>query len=174
MLREFSAGGLVLRRARNAWWLAVVELPEKPPEQPAGTARRTVRRPKVVRTLPKGLIDPGEKPPETALREVREETGVTADLLFKLGDVKYVYVRSWSDHEQVFKVVSFYLMRYRSGRIDDIDPEMRIEVARAKWIRLEDAPNLLAYKGEKDMARLALQYVLEHIKKNPNALSQDE
>lgn len=162
MLREFSAGGIVLRRRKEAWWLAAVELPEKPSEEAAaksGSAKKT----KVVLTLPKGLIDSGEKPAETALREVREETGVTADLLFKLGDVKYIYVRSWSDQERVFKIVSFYLMRYRSGRIDDINPEMRIEVAQAKWIPLEDAPKLLAYQGEKQMARLAL----EHVAKNP-------
>lgn len=112
--------------------------------------------------MPKGLVDPGEKPLETALREVREETGVTADLVTKLGDVKYVYVRSWGDGERVFKIVSFYLMRYRSGRIDQIVPEMRIEVALAKWIRLEDAPQLLAYKGEKEMAGRALEYVAAH------------
>jgi len=62
----------------------------------------------------------------------------------------------------VFKIVSFYLMRYRSGRIDQITPEMRIEVARARWVRLEDAPKLLAYKGEKQMAQRALEYVLAH------------
>jgi hypothetical protein len=59
----------------------------------------------------------------------------------------------------VFKIVSFYLMRYRSGRINDIAPEMRVEVARARWIRLEEAPKLLAYKGEKQIARRALEYV---------------
>jgi 8-oxo-dGTP pyrophosphatase MutT (NUDIX family) len=163
MLREFSAGGIVVRKLKDAWWLAAVELPEKP-DQEATNARRKGKPPKPVLTLPKGLIDPGEKAPETALREVHEETGITADLLFKLADVKYVYVRSWSDNERVFKIVSFYLMRYRSGRIDEIDPAMRIEVAQAKWIRLEEAPKLLAYKGEKQMARLALQYVLEHVK----------
>ena len=109
--------------------------------------------------LPKGLVDAGEKPLETALREVYEETGVTADLVTKLGDSKYVYTRTWGDGRRVFKIVSFYLMRYRSGRINAIAPEMRIEVARARWVRLEDAPRLLAYSGEKQMARRALQYV---------------
>jgi hypothetical protein len=80
----------------------------------------------------------------------------------KLGDIKYVYSRSWGDGQRVFKIVSFYLMRYRSGRIDQITPEMRIEVARASWVRLDEAPKLLAYKGEKQMARRALQYVLAH------------
>jgi 8-oxo-dGTP pyrophosphatase MutT (NUDIX family) len=115
-----------------------------------------------VLALPKGLVDPDEKPLETALREVHEETGVTAELVAKLGDIKYVYTRAWGDGERVFKIVSFYLMRYRSGRIDQIAPEMRVEVARAHWVRLADAPVRLAYKGEKQMAQRALEYLERH------------
>ncbi|MGA8866702.1 MAG: NUDIX domain-containing protein [Candidatus Sulfotelmatobacter sp.] len=162
MVREFSAGGVVLRRARNAWWVAAIEPPQDPADDAADPSRRANKRRKAALTLPKGLIDPGEKPPETALREVREETGVTADLITKLGDVKYVYMRAWADGARVFKIVSFYLMRYRSGRIDDIDAAMRIEVARARWISLEDAPRLLAYKGEKEMAGRARDYLAAH------------
>jgi 8-oxo-dGTP pyrophosphatase MutT (NUDIX family) len=109
--------------------------------------------------LPKGLIDPGEKALDAALREVREETGITALPITKLGDIKYVYVRSWGDGERVFKIVSFYLLRYESGQIDNITQEMRIEVGRAKWVPLTDAAQLLAYSGEKQMARQALEYV---------------
>ena len=112
--------------------------------------------------MPKGLLDPGEKPLAAALREVREETGITAVPVTKLGDSKYAYVRSWGDGERVFKIVSFYLLRYESGRIDNLTDNMRIEVARAQWIRLEDAPKLLAYGGEKQMARKALEYVQAH------------
>jgi len=112
--------------------------------------------------LPKGLVDAGEKPPETAQREVYEETGVAADVVAKLGDSKYVYTRAWGDGARVFKIVSFYLMRYRSGRINDIEPAMRIEVARARWVRLKEAPKLLAYTGEKQMAQRALEYVNAH------------
>jgi 8-oxo-dGTP pyrophosphatase MutT (NUDIX family) len=131
--------------------------------EPAATATGGSKKAGIVFALPKGLIDPGEKPLETALREVFEETGVTADLVTKLGDIKYVYTRSWAGGERVFKIVSFYLMRYRSGRIDDIALEMRIEVARALWMRLEEAPKLLAYKGEQQMARRALEYVEAHL-----------
>lgn len=161
MVREISAGGVVIRNREGDWWLAAIELPvaqvakeEEPPE------RALKAKSKPVLCLPKGLVDPGEKPIDAAVREVREETGLTAVPITKLADSKYVYVRSWGDGERFFKIVSFYLLRYVSGRIDDIAPEMRIEVARARWVRLEDAPALLAYKGEKEMARKALEYVI--------------
>jgi 8-oxo-dGTP pyrophosphatase MutT (NUDIX family) len=128
---------------------------------PATDASRTAKR-KTVLALPKGLVDPGEKAAETALREVYEETGITADLVTKLADIKYIYTRAWGDRQRVFKIVSFYLMKYRSGRINEIAPEMRIEVARARWVLLEDAPTLLAYKGEKQMVQRALEYVQAH------------
>jgi 8-oxo-dGTP pyrophosphatase MutT (NUDIX family) len=112
--------------------------------------------------LPKGLVDPGEKPDQTAVREVLEETGVTAVAVTKLGDTKYAYVRTWGGKERVFKIVSFYLFRYESGEIDEIAPEMRIEVKRASWIPLEDAAKRLAYRGEKDMVRRAQVYLATH------------
>ena len=175
MPREISAGGVVLRKRGEVWWMAAIEPPTegtvsarllsdriRPGRPKADRPRHSGARRKHVLALPKGLVDAGEKPLETALREVFEETGVTADPVTKLGDSKYVYTRAWSDGARIFKIVSFYLMRYRSGRINDIAEEMRIEVARARWIRLEDATTLLAYKGEKQMARRALEYVKAH------------
>ncbi len=163
MVREISAGGVVVRRKDDAWWVAVIELPVAlaDPSSPAKT------KAKPVICLPKGLVDPGEKALEAALREVREETGVRAIAIKKLADIKYVYTRSWRDGEKVFKIVSFYLLNYESGRIDDISEAMRIEVAKAKWIRLEDAPTLLAYRGEKQMAKQALEYVTSHAELQP-------
>ena len=108
--------------------------------------------------LPKGLIDRGERADATALREVREETGVDAELVSKLGDIRYVY--TWAG-ERVFKVVSFYLLRYRRGRLGEIAPAMQREVADARWLPLEDAGSLLAYKGEREMAEKALSAVRE-------------
>jgi 8-oxo-dGTP pyrophosphatase MutT (NUDIX family) len=162
MVREISAGGVVVRYKDGAWWMAAIELPGEPPVVPEPGKQGVRTKAKPVLCLPKGLVDTGEKPLDAALREVREETGITAVPIAKLADVKYVYVRSWGDGERVFKIVSFYLLRYESGRIDDISAEMRIEVARAKWLRLGDAPKLLAYRGEKQMARKALEYVEAH------------
>lgn len=154
MEREFSAGGVVVRYADERWWIAVIE------PQRSNDEKKTSR--KRVLALPKGLIDPGEKPADTALREVREETGIDAALIDKLLDIKYVYVRSWGDKQRVFKVVSFYLLRYRSGTIGDITPEMQIEVKAAEWVPLEDADKKLSYPGEKQVARLAREYLAAH------------
>jgi 8-oxo-dGTP pyrophosphatase MutT (NUDIX family) len=110
-------------------------------------------KPEGVWALPKGLIGPGENPEETAVREVFEETGCEGVSLGKLGDVRYVY--TW-DGERIFKVVSFYALRYRRGRLGDIPPAFRHEVAEARWLPLEEAPRLLAYKGERELAEKAL------------------
>ena len=102
--------------------------------------------------LPKGKIDDGESPAETAVREVREETGVEGRLVEKLGDIRYVY--TW-DGERIFKVVSFFLLRAGRGRIGEIDDAMRVEVDEARWLPLEEAPGLLSYGGEREMAAKA-------------------
>jgi 8-oxo-dGTP pyrophosphatase MutT (NUDIX family) len=162
MVREISAGGVVVRQKDGVWWMAAIELPVGPATRPAPNKRAVRAKTKAVLCLPKGLVDPGEKALEAALREVREETGITASLIAKLADIKYVYVRSWGDGEKVFKIVTFYLLRYQSGRIDDISDEMRIEVGRAQWVKLAEAPQLLAYRGEKQMAQQAGEYLQAH------------
>ena len=159
MLREISAGGVVVRRSGDAWEIAVIE-PQKEPSGPKTSAKKSS---KIVVALPKGLVDQGEKAEQTAIREVREETGITAVIISKLADIKYVYVRSWGDQQKVFKIVSFYLLRYQSGEIDDIDSEMRIEVKRALWVPLEEAVSKLAYSGERDIIRRAQEYVKSHL-----------
>lgn len=162
MVREISAGGVVIQKNDDEWWMAAIELPVESGAETDSTRRRTRPEAKPVLCLPKGLVDPGEKPLNAALREVREETGITAALVTKLADVKYVYVRTWGDRERVFKIVTFYLLRYESGKIDDISEEMRVEVGRARWVRLNDAPKLLAYRGEKQMARKAIEFLQSH------------
>jgi 8-oxo-dGTP pyrophosphatase MutT (NUDIX family) len=159
MEREISAGGVVVRGGAEGWTMAVIE----PQKEPSSSAPKKKASQKVVLALPKGLVDPGEKPEQTAIREVLEETGLVAAPVAKLGDSKYVYVRSWGDKQKVFKIVSFYLLRYKSGAIDEIDPAMRVEVKRAIWIPLEGATRKLAYQGEREIVRRAQQY----LKSNP-------
>jgi 8-oxo-dGTP pyrophosphatase MutT (NUDIX family) len=144
MRREFSAGGVAIRRLRGEWVFAAIRPGGKQPG---------------VWALPKGLIGEGEKPDATAVRETEEETGIQARLVTKLGDIRYVY--TW-EGERVFKVVSFYLLRYSRGRLGDIEPEMRIEVDEARWLPLEEAPKLLAYGGERQMAKKALAFVRDN------------
>jgi 8-oxo-dGTP pyrophosphatase MutT (NUDIX family) len=131
MIREFSAGGLVVRNLRGRPHVAVVRVRDQ------------------ILALPKGHPEEGESAQDAALREVREETGLEATPVEKLGDIRYRYVR---DGDRVLKIVSFFLLRYRSGRLEDHDHE----VEEALWIPLEEAPARLAYRGEKEMAETAL------------------
>jgi 8-oxo-dGTP pyrophosphatase MutT (NUDIX family) len=144
MRREFSAGGVLVRRLNGRWMVAAI--------RPAGKRAG-------LWALPKGRIDEGETGEATALREVAEETGAHGRSLGKLGDVKYTF--TWPPKpavgERIFKVVSFFLVRYEGGRLGDVPEEFRHEVAEVKWLPLEDAPRLLAYGGEKEMARKAFE-----------------
>jgi 8-oxo-dGTP pyrophosphatase MutT (NUDIX family) len=132
VIREFSAGGVCVRRMRGRDYVAAVRVK-------GGT----------VLALPKGHIDQGETSADAAAREVREEAGVSGELVEKLGDVRYWYHR---DGQRVMKNVAFFLFRYRSGRVEDHDHE----VDSAEWVPLDEAPRLLAYRGERDMAAAAL------------------
>ncbi|MGA9529099.1 MAG: NUDIX domain-containing protein [Terriglobales bacterium] len=156
MTREISAGGVVLHRISEVWHVALIE----PQRENSAKAGRKLSR--AVLSLPKGLVDAGEKPEATAIREVREETGVTAEVVSKLADIKYVYVRTWQDGERVFKIVSFYLMRYLSGEIDGLAAEMRIEVKRALWVPLEEAQKQMAHSSERKVVRQAQEYLESH------------
>jgi len=162
MVREFSAGGVVLRKMRGRWFLAVIEPHMERPKKPTARKVAAGKPPASIVALPKGTIDKGERPEQTALREVSEETGVQAELIRKLADIKYFYVRSWGDHARVFKIVSFYLFLYRSGRMGNISPEMRIEVHKAYWLALDDALKTLSYQGEREVVQKARQYVKAH------------
>ena len=133
---EFSAGGVVVRGVDT---IVIV------PTRRAANGR-------AVLALPKGHVDPGETPPQAATREVREEAGVEAELVEKLGDVRYWYQRSGM---RIAKVVSFYLFDYRAG--DPADHDAEVEVAR--WVPLEQAARELSYRGEREMVRRALQRV---------------
>jgi 8-oxo-dGTP pyrophosphatase MutT (NUDIX family) len=139
--REFSAGGVLVHRVEGRPVLAAI----RPEGKPEG-----------LWALPKGRIGKGERPEETAVREVEEETGTRGSLVRKLGDVRYVY--SWKG-ERIFKVVSFFLLRYETGKLGAIAKEYAHEVADVRWLPLDEAPTLLAYAGERDMARKALDHL---------------
>lgn len=130
---EFSAGGVVVRDGE-----VVVIVPVK-------------RGPNGVRVLglPKGHPDGDETPEQAATREVREETGLSAELLGKLGDVRYVYERRG---KPVPKRVTFFLFEYRSGDVADHDDE----IEQAYWISLERAAGELTYAGEREMVMRAM------------------
>ena len=130
---EFSAGGVVVRGED-----CIVIVP----------TRRAADGSKVL-ALPKGHPDGAESAADAALREVREETGVDATLVEKLGDIRYWYMRGG---RRIAKVVSFFLLDYVSGELEDHDQE----VEHAEWMSLDEAARRLTYKGERDMAVAAL------------------
>jgi 8-oxo-dGTP pyrophosphatase MutT (NUDIX family) len=131
--RERSAGGVVVRGGE-----VVVIVP----------TRRASDGSKVL-ALPKGHIDPGETVVQAATREVREETGIEAELVDDLGEISYRYVRS---RGPVDKVVHFYLFRYRSGDVADHDHE----IEQARWMPMAEAVHALSYEGERQMVARAL------------------
>ena len=137
MRREFSAGGVLVRRQDEEWVIAAI--------RPAG-------KPDGIWALPKGGIGPGESAEASALREITEETGASGRPLARLGDTSYWF--NWNG-ERVFKVVTFFLVLYESGTLGDIAEAFRHEVADVRWLPLADAPQLLAYPGEREMAKLA-------------------
>ena len=133
MTEEFSAGGVVVRGGD----VAVIV-----PVKRAADGRRVLG-------LPKGHPDGDETPEQAATREVREETGVDAELLEPLGEVSYRYERS---HRTVPKRVRFFLFRYVSGSLDDHDHE----IEEARWMPLDQAARELTYIGEREMVERAL------------------
>jgi 8-oxo-dGTP pyrophosphatase MutT (NUDIX family) len=165
MAREISAGGVVLRQISGVWHVALIE-PQKnepqksePPKERSKPAKTPRKRSRALLALPKGLVDEGEKPQAAAVREVKEETGIVAEPVTKLCDNKYVYVRTWGDGKRVFKIVSFYLMRYLSGEIDSLTSDMRIEVKQSLWVPLADAARQLAHSNERKVLRQAQEYL---------------
>jgi 8-oxo-dGTP pyrophosphatase MutT (NUDIX family) len=137
MPSEFSAGGVVMN---DACEVAVIV-----PMRRAADGSRVL-------ALPKGHPDGEESPLQAALREVREEAGVEAEVVESLGEVRYWYQRSG---RRISKVVEFFLLRYVSGDLGDHDHE----VEQARWMPAEDAVKALTYAGERDMVRRALSHL---------------
>jgi 8-oxo-dGTP pyrophosphatase MutT (NUDIX family) len=134
MASEFSAGGVVFNAAGDV----IVIVP----------TRRAADGSRVL-ALPKGHPDGTESPAQAALREVREEAGVEAEVVESLGEVRYWYQRGG---RRIAKAVEFFLLRYVSGDVADHDHE----VEHARWMRAEEAADTLTYDGEREMVRRAL------------------
>jgi 8-oxo-dGTP pyrophosphatase MutT (NUDIX family) len=126
---QVSAGGVVYRRRGGETEVALISV---------GEAARW--------QLPKGLVGRGESPLEAALREVEEETGLACEVVAELEKVEYWYFSKGGGRRVRFhKFVHFYLMRYVSGDVSGHDDE----VNEARWVGIEDAEGMLAFKGER-------------------------
>ena len=131
---ERSAGGVVYRRSAGAVEIVLA-------------ARRT-RRGELAWGLAKGQIEPEEDPAETAVREVREETGLDAEIEEDLGEISYFYV--W-EGARIRKSVRFFLMRCTGGDVSRHDHEME----EVKWFPLEEALPSASYRSERDVLQKA-------------------
>jgi len=136
VVRQVSAGGVVYRGAAGSIEVALVRVGPKKRWQ-----------------LPKGLVDAGEKPESTAVREVREEGGVEARIVSPLDVIEYWYVGDDADHRRVrfHKFVHLFLLAYVSGDVADHD----YEVDEARWVPLAEAEEMLAFESERKAMRHA-------------------
>jgi len=136
--REFSAGGVIVRDSEDGPQCVVIV-----PSRPAASGAKVL-------ALPKGHPDGDESAAEAALREVREETGVQAHVVERLGEVRYWYQR---EGRRIVKVVTFFLLEHEAG-----DPERHVdhEIDEARWMPLEQAARELTHAGEREIATRAL------------------
>ena len=134
-LDQISAGGVAFRWGNSEPEIAIVSV-----------------KPKLRWQLPKGIVDPGESPEVTALREVREEAGIETERLALIETIEYWY-RSLRNGEPVryHKFVHFYLLKYRSGNVSDYDHE----VEEARWVSFDEALEMLEFKSEREVVEKA-------------------
>ncbi len=140
-MHETSAGGLVIDG---------IDRPRD--EQLAALIGRMDRRGRMLWSLPKGHIEQGETPEQTAAREVAEETGIQGDVLAALGSIDYWFV---TDGRRVHKTVHHYLMRFSGGELCDED----IEVTEVAWVPVDELPRRLAYADERRLAKVAHELI---------------
>ncbi len=140
-LEQVSAGGAAFRRNGGAFEIAIISV------NPSGRWQ-----------LPKGLIDAGESPETTALREVREEAGIETKILAPIETIEYWYFGLQSGESVRFhKSVHFFLLAYLSGAVENHDAE----VLEARWVDVVEALEMLAFKSEKVIVEKASKMISE-------------
>lgn len=140
---QVSAGGVIFRRRGGRIEVALISVGEKSRWQ-----------------LPKGLVGRDEPPEQAALREVREETGLSGDLIAPVETVEYWYVGTAArtgGRVRFHKFVHFYLLRYTSGDVSAHDHE----VNEARWVEIDEAARLLAFKTERTVLARAREMLEE-------------
>jgi 8-oxo-dGTP pyrophosphatase MutT (NUDIX family) len=143
---QVSAGGVAFRRVKSTLEMAIVSV-----------------KPSLRWQLPKGIVDPGETPEVTAVREVREEAGVDTELVQLIETVEYWYQRiQYGKRVRYHKFVHFYLLQYLSGDVADHDHE----IAESRWVSFEEAIEMLAFKSERGVVEKAREMVWSKRKKD--------
>ena len=138
---QISAGGVVFHQADADPEIAIVHMV-----------------PEMRWQLPKGIVDEGETFETAALREVREEAGVDAELIAPIETIEYWFTATWDgERRRYHKFVHFYLMRYVSGETTDHDHE----VDEARWVTVKDALAILEFKSERDVVAKAARMISE-------------
>ena len=135
--KQTSSGGVIFRNSRKGIEVALIAVKNK-----------------TVWCLPKGAIDKNEDFQTAAVREVREETGLSGEVIDEIGKISYLYF-SKDENVKFNKTVYFYLMEYKSGNTDEHDRE----VDESRWFLIDEAINKLTYKGEKEILQKARQMI---------------
>lgn len=139
-LDQISAGGVAFRWQDSDLEIAIVSV-----------------KPKFRWQLPKGIVDPGESPPVTAVREVKEEAGIETDLIKLIETIEYWYRSEQNGRPVRFhKFVHFYLLEYRSGDVSNHDHE----VEESRWVSFEEAIETLAFKSEREVVEKAREMIV--------------
>ncbi len=140
--REISAGGIVYKKQDGQVFILMIN-----------PKSRDFGPPEDYWTFPKGKQDKeGEDLKQVAVREVREEGGVNAQIEEELGYVKYF--RNW-EGDKAIKFVTFFLMKYLDGDPADHDEE----VAEAGWFELSEAEGKLKFNTDKEVFEKAKKFL---------------
>lgn len=140
-----SSGGVVYRKIRKSFEIAIIAW-----KKSEGDKER------LIWALPKGIVEENESLKEAALREVNEETGITAEIVEKLGSIDYWFY-SREDNLRYHKFVHFFLMRYSKGNLDSHD----FEVLKVKWFPIDEAIDNLSYPSEAEIVKKAKEMLFK-------------